>query len=98
MKGELDELKRKYDEHLILVEKKAEINQLQGEMLWSIVQDNEADYERQMASVEAIEKELRSVEDEANGSTAKCESILERINALQRQIFEIKEALEVEKG
>lgn len=98
LRSKLSELKRKYEEHLALVEKRAEIHQLQGEMLWSVVQDNEFDSQRQREAVEAIEEELKGVQKEASNGTAKYEAIDSKINDLQRQIVEIKEAIEVEKG
>lgn len=98
MKGKLDALKQKYDEHVALAAKKVEIEKLQGEMLWSVVQDSERDYEKQKANVEALEAELSSVEDQSHNDASKYEAIQGKTNALQRQIVEIKEALEVEKG
>lgn len=98
VKKELDEMKRIYDEHVAIIGQKREIRELQAELMWSIVQDNEADGRKQRKKVEAIEKQIKDVEEEIAGNADRCKDVGEKIKSLQREILEIKEALQVERG
>lgn len=98
MRNQMEELKRKYDEHLALVARKDEIKSLQGELLWSMVQDVERDYAKEKKRFEAMEEQQRKLGEEVGNATGKYEAIREKIRKLQSKITEIKETLELEKG
>lgn len=98
VKEELLEMKKMYEDHLSLLEKKTELRELQGELLWSIVQDSEVDCQKYKAKVEAIVEEIKSIEEEITSNAEKCKSITENLKTLQGQILEIKNVLQLEKG
>lgn len=98
VKNELTEMKRTYEEHISVLEKKNELKELQGELLWSFVKEGEANCDNYRARLKAAEEEVRAMENEITSNGDKYKAVQEKISALQRQILEIKEALQVEKG
>lgn len=98
VKEELIEIKRTYDEHISVLEKKNELRELQGEMLWSIVKDTEADCQKYRARLKAAEEEVKAMEEEIRSNGDKYRAVGDKMSALHRQILEIKEALQIERG
>ncbi|KAJ8935418.1 hypothetical protein NQ314_012837, partial [Rhamnusium bicolor] len=96
LQDEIKRLKRKIDGHKTILNLKDKKSYLQRELVWAKVQDAEEELEQEKSKVNTLEKRWNECKANSEKRVERINTLKENIKALEHQIVELKDQINVQ--